>query len=66
MHGGTEADEQLAVEVAPASEDEDDEDDNEEESEKLSDSSFQSDIERIINYSDMDQSLKGENINHIG
>jgi len=41
MHGGTEADDQLAVEVAPASEgDEDEDDDNEEESEKLSDSSF--------------------------
>lgn len=67
MHGGTDADEGLAAEVAPASEGEEDEDDDDaEESEKLSDSSFQSDIERIINYSDMDQSLKGENINHIG
>jgi len=41
MHGGTEADDQLQAEVAPASGGEEDEDDdNEEESEKLSDSSF--------------------------
>ena len=41
MHGGTDADEGLPVEVAPVSEGDDDEDDdNEEESEKQSDSDF--------------------------
>ena len=48
-------------------EDEDDSDEKEEEDEELkSDSNFENDIEKIINYSDMDQSLKGENINYVG
>eukprot|EP00919_Chromeraceae_sp_WS-2016_P014337 GHVR01033723.1.p1 GENE.GHVR01033723.1~~GHVR01033723.1.p1 ORF type:complete len:270 (+),score=49.81 GHVR01033723.1:506-1315(+) len=50
-----------------ADEDDDDDDDqNDEDDELKSDSDFQDQIERMINYSDMDQSLKGENINYIG
>jgi hypothetical protein len=42
----------------------DDDDKSDDEGEE--DSNFTNDIEKIINYSDMDQSFKGENINFIG
>ena len=44
-------------------EDEDDEDDSDVEK---SDSSFADRIDNIINYDDIDQNLKGDNINYIG
>lgn len=46
--------------------DEDGDDDEEEEDVENSDSNFQDDIEKIVRYSDMDQGLKGDNINLIG
>lgn len=55
--------------LAPfGNDDEDDEgdDDDEEEDVENSDSNFQDDIEKIVRYSDMDQTLKGDNINLIG
>jgi hypothetical protein len=51
--------------VLEAEEDEDDEE-KEEDSDDKSDSDFQENIEKIINYSDMDQSFKGDDINNIG
>ena len=42
------------------------EDDDKSDDEGEEDSNFTNDIEKIINYSDMDQSFKGENINFIG
>ena len=47
-------------------ESESDPDKSEKDDEMLEDSNFTNDIEKIINYSDMDQSFKGENINFIG
>jgi len=41
-------------------------DDSKEDDEGEADSHFTEGIEKIINYSDMDQSFKGENINFIG
>jgi len=44
----------------------DDENDDSKDDENQEDSNFTNDIEKIINYSDMDQSFKGENINFVG
>lgn len=46
--------------------DEEDENDDDEEDVENSDSDFQENIEKIVRYSDMDQTLKGDNINLIG
>ena len=47
--------------------DDDDSDEKEEEDpELISDSNFEDNIEKMINFSDMDQSMKGEDINFIG
>lgn len=47
-------------------EDDDEKEDEEEDIEKEEDSDFQENISKIIDYSDLDQSLKGEDINFVG
>lgn len=47
-------------------EDEDEDSDEEVDDEAESDSDFQSKLDQIANYSDIDQSMKGEDINLIG
>ena len=47
--------------------DDDDQDDEEKNDDSIgSDSDFQNDIEKIINYSDCNQSIKGDDVNYIG
>jgi hypothetical protein len=46
--------------------DEDDEDEEKADDDEGSDSDFEERLSKIIQYSDMDQSLKGDNIEYIG
>lgn len=47
-------------------EDEDDDDEDKDSDIEKSDSSFADRIDNIIHYDDIDQNLKGDNINYIG
>ena len=60
------ADDFKPKQVAGGDDNNDDDDDDSKDDENQDDSNFTNDIEKIINYSDMDQSFKGENIDFIG